>query len=458
MSEIIEPLRTDFLEIVCIYSELIEKRDKVAEKVVGLKERYNELIKQNTQPMFLFCLESLFFQYKILNLEMENYQKSASLIQNRIYGDYYKLYNMMLIQCKENNLDVVNSSELCSPLDVSGNEGHRQASFEVPNNTLPVYKDIDPFFKYRIEDIITVHDKILEIIGIMDKLSIKKTENIQHHRENVVVGFSLRIFIQTLEYEHILIKGQIQLFMDYIQFYHSSQRTYLEKLVKKIVDFTAELEDFILIPNHELPTNNSTRVETPSGSLTGLRPSLLVMDQDQNIICNNEFSEEAYEESNDSQPNNSGLRPSLLDVRRTSDLVLGPLLNITVPDESVCVEPDEPQMMDETIIESAIMVSERSSQQLTSKDEVRRSLEEFTNMIVDESNFEDTLVRGPSSISGPPELEYQEDCIPPSQEDGDTNDSVVVEENNNTENNSGSPDSLPDPDNNEDGSYEEASQ
>ena len=423
MSEIIEPLRTDFLEIVCIYSELIEKRDKVAEKVVGLKERYNELIKQNTQPMFLFCLESLFFQYKILNLEMENYQKSASLIQNRIYGDYYKLYNMMLIQCKENNIDVVNSSELCSPLDVSGNEGHRQASFEVPNNTLPVYKDIDPFFKYRIEDIITVHDKILEIIGIMDKLSIKKTENIQHHRENVVVGFSLRIFIQTLEYEHILIKGQIQLFMDYIQFYHSSQRTYLEKLVKKIVDFTAELEDFILIPNHELPTNNSTRVETPSGSLTGLRPSLLVMDQDQNIICNNEFSEEAYEESNDSQP----------------DLVLGPLLNITVPDESVCVEPDEPQMMDETIMESAIM-------------------EEFTNMIVDESNFEDTLVRGPSSISGPPELEYQEDCIPPSQEDGDTNDSVVVEENNNTENNSGSPDSLPDPDNNEDGSYEEASQ
>jgi len=420
MSEIIEPLRTDFLEIVCIYSVLIEKRDKVAEKVVGLKERYNELIKQNTQPMFLFCLESLFFQYKILNLEMENYQKSASLIQNRIYGDYYKLYNMMLIQCKENNIDIINSSEHCSPLDVSGNEGHRQASFESSNNTLPVYKDIDPFFKYRIEDIISVHDKILEIIGIMNKLSIKKTENIQHHRENVVVGFSLKIFIQTLEYEHILIKGQIQLFMDYIQFYHSSQRTYLEKLIKKIVDFTAELEDFILIPNLELPPNNSTRVETPNGSLTGLGPSLF--DQDQNIICNNEFSEEAYEESNDSQP----------------DLVLGPLLNITVPDESVCVEPDEPQMMDETIVESAIM-------------------EEFTNMIVDESNFEDSLVRGPSSISGSPELEYQEDCIPPSQEDGDANDSVVVEENNNTENNSGSPDSLPDPENNEDGSYEEAS-
>ena len=451
MSEIIEHLRTDFLEIVCVYSELIDKRDKVAEKVVGLKERYNELIKQNTQPMFLFCLESLFFQYKILNLEMENYQKSASLIQNRIYGDYYKLYNMMLIQCKENNIDIINSSELCYPLDVSGNEGSRPVRdtsgsevrrtstdatrVEVPNNTLPVYKDIDPFFKYRIEDIITVHDKILEIIGIMDKLSIKKTENIQHHRENVVVGFSLRIFIQTLEYEHILIKGQIQLFIDYIQFYHSSQRTYLEKLVKKIVDFTAELEEFILIPNHELPPNSSARVETPSGSLTGLRPSLLVMNQDQNIICNNKFSEEACEESNDSQP----------------DLVLGTLLNITVPDESVHVESDEPPMLDDTIIENAIM-------------------EEFTNMIVDDPNFDVELVGGlrahemipsdntvSSSISGPPELEYQEDCIPPSQEDGDTNDSVVVEENNNTENNSGSPDSLPDPENNEDGSYEETS-
>jgi hypothetical protein len=170
MAEIIESLRTNFSEIVGVYSELIDKRDTVAEKVAGLKERYNDLVKQNAQPMFLFCLESLFFQYKILNLEMENYQKSASLIQNRIYGDYYKLYNMMTNQCKDNNIDISNSS---ISTDVA----------------LPLYKDIDPFFKYRIEDVVTIHDKILEIVGIMDDLSTKKTENIRHHRENVDVGF-----------------------------------------------------------------------------------------------------------------------------------------------------------------------------------------------------------------------------------------------------------------------------
>jgi hypothetical protein len=233
MSNTIESLRTDFMENINIYLDLLEKRDVVSEKVSSMKERYNELVKQNNKPMFLFCLESLFFQYKILNLEMENYYKSSSLIENRIYGDYYKLYNMIVIQCNENNIQ----------LDIDTNE-----------SILPIYKDVDPFFKYRLEDIERVHERILSVIDIMNKLNTTKKEIVQNYRENIAVGFSLKLFLQTLDYEIYLIQDQIQLFINYVIFYHSSQRTYLEKLVKKIVIFTEELDDHILIYNIPVET------------------------------------------------------------------------------------------------------------------------------------------------------------------------------------------------------------
>lgn len=234
--EMTEQLRTSFSHNVSIYSDLLEKRDAVSEKVAGMKERYNELIKQNNKPMFLFCLESLFFQYKIINLEMENYHKTSSLIENRIYGDYYKLYNMMIFQCKENNIIIDSDLQNADELDEN-------------KSPLPVYKDIDPFIKYRLEDIKRVHECILSIIDVMNNLTTNKIENIQYHRTDVALGFSLNIFIQTLEYEISLIQGQIQLFVNYILFYHSSQRTYLEKLLKKIELFATEMRDIVLIPN-----------------------------------------------------------------------------------------------------------------------------------------------------------------------------------------------------------------
>jgi hypothetical protein len=412
MAEIIESLRTNFSEIVGVYSELIDKRDAVAEKVAGLKERYNDLVKKNAQPMFLFCLESLFFQYKILNLEMENYQKSASLIQNRIYGDYYKLYNMMTIQCKENNIDISNS-------------------YTSSETAFPLYKDIDPFFKYRIEDVVMVHDKILEIVGIMDDLSTKKTENIRHHRENVDVGFSLRIFLQTLEYENILIKGQIRLHVDYIQFYHSSQRTYLEKLVKKIVDFTTELDEFILIPNPMV-------VLEPLRSNVHRNPAIRSDEMYLNNSVCLEFSEDAYQggcadgheefTSEDSQPDLElkylyGGDPIAQNCGTVKSL--GTLLDITVPDESVAPEPEECLPLDDAMLESIVM-------------------EEFTNMIVDDSQ------EACSAPEPPVAADVDVDV------DVDVDGSVVMEEGN-PDNNIDSHDSLPDPDNNEDGSYEEAS-
>ena len=241
----------DFNEIIAIFHLTVEKNTDISNKLIQLKEKYNDLIKMNTNKVFLFCLNSLYFQYKILNFELENFTKINSLIQNRMYGDYYKLYNIILSQCKENNIifseedfldsahmmvetpnDTIASGETIIP-DNNSNQTHNANKNNPTEISFPVYKDVDAFFRYRIEDIILIHQRILIIIHKLDDIYIQKEANIHDHKNNIYVGYSLSIFLNTLEYENDILKGQINLYMEYMSFYHSSQKTYLNNLFKK---------------------------------------------------------------------------------------------------------------------------------------------------------------------------------------------------------------------------------
>jgi hypothetical protein len=235
----------DFIIIIEIYHSTVDNNETISNKLYKMKENYNDLIKTNTNKVFLFCLNSLYFQYKILNFELENYVKMNSLIQNRIYGDYYKLYNIILSQCKENNIifteeDFVKTQQLFE-------ETHNENKNNSAETGFPVYKDIDAFFRYRIEDIILLHQRILIIIDKLDDIYIQKESIIIEHKTNICVGFSLGIFLNTLEYENELLKGQIKLYMEYISFYHASHKRYLNILLKKNTDFLCELDTNILI-------------------------------------------------------------------------------------------------------------------------------------------------------------------------------------------------------------------
>jgi hypothetical protein len=257
---------SDFIDITAIYQSTVDKNTEISNKLTQLKEKYNDLIKTNTNKVFLFCLNSLYFQYKILNFELENFTKINSLIQNRMYGDYYKLYNIILSQCKENNIlfseedfaDSAHMSEESSQrakdtassgesVDNSSNQVDTENKSNLTETHFPVYKDVDPFFRYRIEDIILIHQRILIIINKLDDIYMQKEANIHDHKNNIFCGYSLSIFLNTLEYENELLKGQINLYMVYISFYHASHKAYLNNLLKKNTDFMCELDTNILV-------------------------------------------------------------------------------------------------------------------------------------------------------------------------------------------------------------------
>ena len=141
----IEKLRNNFENIITLKREIAKVKQVVSEKLTQLKTVYNELIKNNNKKIFLFCLDSFYFQYKTFSMEMEHIDRYRALLNNRMYCDYYKLYNIIIAHIKENRAEI----------DIT----------ELEIKTYPPYKDLEPFQEYKLEDIREIHSNILLLIN-----------------------------------------------------------------------------------------------------------------------------------------------------------------------------------------------------------------------------------------------------------------------------------------------------
>lgn len=220
-------LKTDFNNIITLKREIAKIKQVVSEKLTQLKTVYNDLIKTNNRKIFLFCLDSFYFQYKSFAMELEHIDRCRSLTNNRMYCDFYKLYNIILSYVKEHRGEA-NSDEL-------------------ELKTYPVYKDLEPFQEYRIDDIKDIHANILHLINVIHLQSSSRVDAIDNYNDNHRVGFSISNFLNTLEYENRLLREQITLYINYVSFFHISQRKQLNRLYSRMQDFYKEVEDNINI-------------------------------------------------------------------------------------------------------------------------------------------------------------------------------------------------------------------
>jgi hypothetical protein len=223
----IDNLRESFNVNMQILYTLLDKQTQVKEKLDTLKTKYSDMIQNNKRKIFIFCLDSYYFQYKMLVVEMENISKTLCMIKNRIYGDYYKLYNVIL---SESNLNV----------DLS--------HFSTKIKKYLPYKDIEPFFEYNNNDVIQLHNDILQILNLMYREFLQKElKTIGYNDAN---GLTVDNFIQTLNYDNNTFKGKIFLYVNYLQFYHKLQHNHLNTLLTRITIFVNDINEQIISNNN----------------------------------------------------------------------------------------------------------------------------------------------------------------------------------------------------------------
>lgn len=233
----IERFKTDFQHILELQTQIVDKREFMHAKLVDLKELYGQLVKQNNKKIFLFCLDSFYFQYKTLAVELDNIQRSITMINNRIYGDYYKLYHLILIEMSPQDPDIQNMLQ----------------SFK----KYTPYKDLDPFHEYKTDEFVEIHKDILRVLNHVYTRFLKKEQVIVNYSEYITKGMSVGNFMQTLSYENTLLKEQLMLHASYLTFFHTSQTGYLAKLLTRVHSFQEELEENILCNQGQVHTKET---------------------------------------------------------------------------------------------------------------------------------------------------------------------------------------------------------
>ena len=145
LSSNLEKLKSTFNNILLLRNDVNKTKQTVNSKIVQLKTLFGDLSRSTTKKALLFSLDSFFFQYKLFSVELESIDKFRILLNNRMYCDYYKLSILINNYIKEHADELLEES--------------------LEFRAFPVYKDLEPFQEYNLEDVKNMHSDIMKFIN-----------------------------------------------------------------------------------------------------------------------------------------------------------------------------------------------------------------------------------------------------------------------------------------------------
>jgi len=220
----INNLKTNFRNIINFRLEIKSIFENLELKISKLKEIYNEFIKNNDSNIFLFGLDSLYFQGKLIDIELDHMKIFFKLISNRMYSSYYKLYKIISVYInktftEKKILDIVN-------LDQS----------------FPVYKDLEPYKEYDFDIICKVHDTIISSIVGLDEYINSNNLMLNQYHESQKQGLNIDNFIHTYEHKNMLVKIECELHISYMEILHKLNYNYHKRFITKIRILLSQVE------------------------------------------------------------------------------------------------------------------------------------------------------------------------------------------------------------------------
>ncbi|NDA89313.1 MAG: hypothetical protein EBY20_00130 [Alphaproteobacteria bacterium] len=236
MDKRINDLKIDFTKVVDLKNENIKMFDTLDLKIKNLKSIYSEFIKNNKQHLFIFGLDSFHFQGKLIDIEYDDMKRLYYAITNRIYCEYFKLYKIVVDYITDAIYDDKKILDLVKL-----------------NNSYPVYKDLEPFKHYDFEVIQSVHETIIGLLLAMYNYLSHKEHDLKLHQEKNATGLNIDNFIQTFNFNNLVLREKLTLFITYIEFFHKLHTKYFKR-------FTTKMQLFISQINHDIKFEDSVEL------------------------------------------------------------------------------------------------------------------------------------------------------------------------------------------------------
>jgi hypothetical protein len=225
MDKRINNLKINFTKVIDLKNENIKMFETLEGKIGQLKIIYSEFIKSNKQNLFIFGLDSFHFQGKLIDIEYDDMKRLYAAITNRIYCEYFKLYKIVVDYIIENITDDKKMVELIN----------------VNKNNYPIYKDLEPFKQYDFEIIQSLHETIIALLSSIHNYFLNKEHDLKQHQRKNATGLNIDNFIHTFNYNNVVLREKLTLFVTYIEFFHKLHTKYFTRFTTKMQLFTSQI-------------------------------------------------------------------------------------------------------------------------------------------------------------------------------------------------------------------------
>ena len=208
-------LKNDFNNIIVIRTSVRSVFESLEQRIGKLKSLYADFIKHNENALFVFGLDSFRFQSRLIDLEYEDMKRLFLAINNRMYCEYFKLYKIVCAYVT----DIITDKKVLEIIKI---------------NNFPAYKDLEPFKEYNIETVQELHENILLLVcSILNNIELKENDLLNYQGKRKI-GLNIDNFVASFNFDIIMIREKVSLFLTYIEFFHKLHTKYLKRFSHKI--------------------------------------------------------------------------------------------------------------------------------------------------------------------------------------------------------------------------------
>ena len=209
-------IKHSFTKIKDIRVAVINIFNTLEVKISKLKDLTNEFITNNHDTLFVFGLDSFKFQSKLIDFEYTDMQKYFSALNNRMYCEYYKLYKIVF--------DYIDTT-------IGQNKTLEMIK---SNSKFPIYKDLEPYKQYSFDTIEEVHKTIILLLTGIHEYIVLKDSELDTFKMKQYSGFNINNFVNTFDFNIIIVKQKLTLFISYLEFFHNIHTKHFKRFSKKM--------------------------------------------------------------------------------------------------------------------------------------------------------------------------------------------------------------------------------
>ena len=242
------------LKVKEVFDDVKEMRSEISNlfesldgRITKLKDIYKDFIK-NTNAIkspdvkpFIFSLDSFYFQTSLLEKEFNYLKDYKTIIINRMYGEYYKLFKLINIYVDRSHID-------------------NKLNEILKHKKYPKYDDLDDSKEYDFNLITQVNEDIMNIVNYLINILKDKELALKQYTTNQNYGLNVDNFVSTYNYEVVVLREQINLYEKYLEFFYKVHQKLLNCLIVKISVLEAQITTDIKFEGGLLSTKKDNSV------------------------------------------------------------------------------------------------------------------------------------------------------------------------------------------------------